>query len=250
MKIHVVKSEDTWILKRVAESIRIPGVTVSDRPDPMANINFFVSYQGWNQRRITDSLCVPWMTHLPAQLDDGGWRRKKFRDAAAKADFCIAMSQNTANDCPAEKTAVWGGAVEPRFIKPHIVVGVSAKISRRKGEARIEAISRIRGVSLKVTGGNLSMDELAEWYKGLDYLAVTSDTEGGPYSVLEAIAAGVPVIAPDVGWCWEHPVIRYDGTTVGLVNTINRLRPAPDPWGAASVRLEIIFREMLERSKT
>lgn len=244
MRVHVVKSEDTWILRRVAESIRIPGITVGMRPEPRADVNFFVSYQGFNQR-VRGSLNVPWMTHLPAQVDDGGWRRKKFRDAAARADFCVAMSRNTAKHCPAEKTVVWGGAVDPRFVKPHIVVGVSAKISRRKCPERIEALQKIPGVDVRVTGGKLNMDQLVRWFRELDYLAVTSDTEGGPYSVLEAIAAGVPVIAPDVGWCWDHPCIRYDGTTEGLVKTIRALRPSPDPWGAASVELEEHFRRMI-----
>lgn len=244
MRLHIVKSEDTWILKRVAESIRIPGTSVGSTPDPSADVNFYVSYQGFGPH-LPGTLNVPWMTHLPAEVDDGGWRRSKFRDCAHRADYCIAMSRNTARHCPRGKTAVWGGAVDPRFIKPTITLGVSAKISRRKCPERIEALQAIRGVDVQVSGGTLPLDQLADWFRGLDYLVVTSDTEGGPYSVLEAIAAGVPVIAPDVGWCWDYPVIRYDGTTEGLVRTVKALRPDPDPWGKASVELEQIFTDML-----
>lgn len=243
MRVHVVKSEDTWILKRVAHSIQIPGITVSFRPDLRADINFFVSYQGFN-KRVPGSLCVPWMTHLPHNDDDGGWRRKKFRDAAKRADFCIAMSNNTAKECPAEKTAVWGGAPDPRYVKPHLVIGVACKISRRKRPDRIEAMRQLPGVDVQVTEGKLNIDELIRWYRELDFLVVTSDTEGGPYPVMEAIAAGVPVIAPNVGWCWDYPCIRYE-TTEELIAILRKLRFPPDPWGAASVDLENIFQQLV-----
>lgn len=50
---------------------------------------------------------------------------------------------------------------------------------------------------------------LGFWNK-IDYFVVTSTDEGGPIPALEAIAHRVPVIAPDVGFCWELPVIRYE----------------------------------------
>lgn len=49
-------------------------------------------------------------------------------------------------------------------------------------------------------------------------------------AVKEAIAAGKPVIAPCVGWCWEHPVIEYDSDD-DLVMKISKLAPpVADPW--------------------
>ena len=41
------------------------------------------------------------------------------------------------------------------------------------------------------------------FYERLDYLLIPSLWEGGPMSLLEALACGIPVIAPDVGWCPE-----------------------------------------------
>ena len=41
--------------------------------------------------------------------------------------------------------------------------------------------------------------DLAPLYADLDVLALTSDNEGTPVAVIEAMAAGVPVVATDVG---------------------------------------------------
>lgn len=244
MRVHIVKSEDTWILRRIAHSIRIPGCTVGMERDLSANCNLYINYMGLKEPGYRQTKHVAWFTHLPNMVD-GAQRRQNFRDRAKWADHCIAMCQHTAAELPSEKTSVWGGTVHPEFLKPSIVLGVAAKISRRKCPERIEALKAIQGVEVRVTGGDLSMHELVEWYKGIDYLVVTSDTEGGPYSVLEAIAAGKPIIAPDVGWCWEYPTIHYNGTTEGLVAIVKRLRFPPDPWGTSSVELEAILRKVV-----
>lgn len=243
MRVHVVKSEDTWILKRISHSIRIPGITVGLSADNTADINFYVSYQGFRQRS-KGTLNVPWMTHLPSLTDDGGWRRARFFEATRLSDYCIAMSRKTAQDCPPSKTAIWGGAPDAAFVKKTLVLGIAAKMSRRKCPDKVSAMQKVSGVEVRVSGGNLSQSEMLVWFQELDYLVVTSDTEGGPYSVLEAVAAGVPIIAPDVGWCWEYPCIHYDGSIDGLLTVIRSLRFPEDPWSVASAELQTIFESM------
>jgi hypothetical protein len=51
--------------------------------------------------------------------------------------------------------------------------------------------------------------------------------------LVDAIAHGVPVIAPDVGWAWEYPVIRYTrGDWDSLQSVLSGLTQAPtwDGW--------------------
>lgn len=85
----------------------------------------------------------------------------------------------------------------------------------------------------------------AAFYQSIDYLLVTSLEEGGPMPVPEAIAAGVPVIAPDVGWCWEFPVIRYEcGSWPSLLSVLAGLT-SPPTWAAWAEGHRVLFEEVL-----
>jgi hypothetical protein len=72
----------------------------------------------------------------------------------------------------------------------------------------------------------------SRFYQEIDYLVVTSTDEGGPMPVLEAIAHGVPVIAPDVGFCWEFPVIKYQRGDWGSLRSVLERLAQPPTWGA------------------
>lgn len=83
----------------------------------------------------------------------------------------------------------------------------------------------------------------SEWvehfWRKIDYLLVTATDEGGPMPVLEAVARRVPVIAPDVGWCWELPVIRYErGNWASLERILHDLTVTPTwaEWADAHQR--------------
>ncbi len=86
------------------------------------------------------------------------------------------------------------------------------------------------------------------FYAAIDYLVITSSVEGGPMPVLEAIARGVPVIAPNVGWAWEFPVIRYEpaGEYSALRQVLAQLTAPPswEQWGEAHARLFAALRKV------
>jgi glycosyltransferase involved in cell wall biosynthesis len=68
------------------------------------------------------------------------------------------------------------------------------------GELRpdVEALARELGVSdrLRLAGWQ---EQLADWYAAFDVLALSSANEGTPVAAIEALAAGRPVVATDVG---------------------------------------------------
>jgi glycosyltransferase involved in cell wall biosynthesis len=58
--------------------------------------------------------------------------------------------------------------------------------------------------------GSLAQRDVAEFYQTCDVLLLTSNFEGMPRSVLEALASGLPVVTTDVG---EARAVVIDGVS-------------------------------------
>jgi glycosyltransferase involved in cell wall biosynthesis len=76
-----------------------------------------------------------------------------------------------------------------------------------------------------------------ELYAGLDVVVLTSQSEGQPLVILEAYAAGLPVIATDVGACREMVEGRTEeDRRLGPSGIVTHMATPPEP-AAALVRL-------------
>jgi glycosyltransferase involved in cell wall biosynthesis len=73
----------------------------------------------------------------------------------------------------------------------------------------------------------------AGWYARMDVLALTSTTEAQPLVALEAMAAGVPVVATDVGGCRE------------AIGDAGLLTPAGNPHATAEAIMRLADDELL-----
>ena len=89
------------------------------------------------------------------------------------------------------------------------------------GELRAELERLVRQLGLEelviFTGW---IADLAPLYADLDILSLTSDNEGTPVTVIEAMTAGVPVVATNVGGVKE--LISEHGTTIGYSGFIEQ----------------------------
>ncbi len=119
----------------------------------------------------------------------------------------------------------WDEGLEPKLVKgPDVLVAalerVAAEISEvhvlLTGPARGYVRSELerRGIAYRHTVAQ-SRRELATAYHALDAYVVASRQEGGPKGVLEALAAGVPLVSTRVG---QAPSIVRDGETGLLVD--------------------------------
>ena len=60
---------------------------------------------------------------------------------------------------------------------------------------------------------------------------------------------GVPVIAPNVGWCWEYPVIRYSNKRelFKIIKTLCSFVNVEEVWAKSSQELLKILKNIYEQ---
>jgi len=119
----------------------------------------------------------------------------------------------------------WGDGLEPKAIKgPDTLVAVLEQARARiptlavllTGPARGYVRGELERLEIPYRHAHLdSRDELVRAYHALDVYLVTSRQEGGPKSVLESMAAGVPLVTTRVGQAQE---IVADGQNALLVD--------------------------------
>lgn len=244
----VLKPSGGWILERMAHELssRLSGVTVNAgrdvrHADQGADVNYYLP-----ARDFTVCPCagraIALYTHGSSAFDLIG-----------RFDQCLAMNTTMAATLRREGAAsvavVRPGVDAP--VRGPIVFGVIGRVynSGRKGAHLVEAAvragftvigcapdHRIRAMARRQwpCPTPYTIDQRAEFYQAIDYLLVTSTLEGGPITVIEAIAHGVPVIAPaGVGWCDEFPCLgRYAAGEWESLEPILRSLTAPPTWAA------------------
>ncbi len=240
-KVNLIFVEDGWILERMAKEIKlhIPEVTMNEHP---SDINYFINYMGYDKTLPGKSVAL--YTHI----EESGKPRRRFLDSAPLVDYCVAMCENTASilyNNGAENVRVIHGGVPCRKL---LRFGVSGRTygSGRKGEFlvknMVDAGYNITSIGKGWPCPTSELDSL-EFFQSLDYYVVTSLNEGGPFGMLEALAHGVPVIAPDTGWCWEYSTLRYDrGNWDSLHSLLKGLQPRL--WSEWAVDHKQLFEEI------
>ena len=235
-----------WILERLAtELLAIPGVELNTSgwpPREATSHDVLYCLPGANIRHFPtppqNPIRIGFFTHGRSRTEDW-WHRYNVH---------LAMNQTMA------KMLFTLGAPDPRVIYPGtdipyrpITFGVNCRAvegAKPKGRKGLDIVKAAVAAGYSFVG--CSPDPQNVWpcpithhpenrrdfYSKIDYLVVTSREEGGPMVVPEALAHGVPVIAPNVGWCWEFPsVIRYEAGAEGLLTILKAVTSVPT-WPA------------------
>lgn len=244
MSLNIVTERHGWILHRCAEEIakRIPNVTVNgDRH--AADWNYYIpayAFIGPGDRGPAIGL---WTHPTPERMDAFIPRYR----AHVSMNVRVAAELHARGASPVQVIRP-GASAEPR----RLTFGVCGRTYKdgRKGERLVSEMVRAghsvvawgAGWPCRVIGDDL--DSLPAFYGAIDYLIVTSTQEGGPMPVVDAMAYGVPVIAPNVGWCWEFPVIHYERGDWSSLRAVLHGLTSPPTWQEWADKHAALFRQL------
>lgn len=115
------------------------------------------------------------------------------------------------------------------------------------GEERGKYESQARNLGLKnvIFAGKKSGDELLDYYRQSDVFAISSDVEGMPLAVLEAMASGLPILASDV--IGLHELVGGVGVLVKDPSPENFAREIAKLWNER-VKLQEMSRKSVEKA--
>lgn len=215
--VNIVTSDRGWILERLAREIesRLPYVRFSGKIDPEADIQYYMTYS-CRFARIS-----PVEIGYFAHLEPDGEARDKFFNVAQDVDYCITHSELYAamlRDFGLNNVEAISPGVDLERFNVRLRVGVVGRTyhTGRKGEHLVSQLLDIPEIDWKFTGDgwpgpglHVPEEDLADFYRNLDYVLVPALYEGGPMCVVEALACGTEVIAPPVGWVPEFPHFEY-----------------------------------------
>jgi len=226
-----------WILRRGSEEIKAAFPEVSINGKPRA-INYSINYALF---RDCEGVRVGNYTHL----EETGVYRERFLATIEKYHWFTCMSDQIrqlliSKGAPEDRVKTIRYGSDDRLAKK-VLFGVVGRTyaSHRKGEWLVSMMVDYgfnvaywgQGWPCREWSTGSDWDILPAFYEAIDYLVVTARNEGGPIPVIDAIAAGVPVIAPkDVGWCGEFPIIEYENSHWESLHWVLESLTSPPTW--------------------
>ena len=213
-RIHIVCSDTTsdQILARLASLLAEGnGWTLGPEPDENAEVNVFFPYLEWRKTHWHQTLTAAWFTHK----EDTVPAKAAIWDATApEVDLRVTSAAMYEEMLAPYGPTEWAPlpvdcdkfriADSPRNTFPTIGVSGMVYPGGRKGEHLVSRLAQEHsGWRIKGAGQGWPVEterylwpHMQKFYQGLDVFLCTSEIEGGPVTVLEAMACGVPVVMP------------------------------------------------------
>lgn len=247
MKINIVTEPSPgWALRMLAENWNkfIPNSTITTiHPCLKSDINFYVNYAIFYKKTNID---IGLFTHR----EEDSEKKQNFDRKSLQMDYCLCLSKNTLVYLPKNKSAIVKHGIGEEYInkREKIKFGIIGRDyeSGRKNFNVVEKLKKIPNSEFFISGGKLSKYEIINLYNEIDYLLVTSTNEGGPTPVIEAFTMGVPVIAPNVGFCWEYPVLKYNNfeELFNIINTLCSFVDVNRVWEQSSNQVQAVCEDL------
>ena len=246
--IHIVEPYHSTAMRKMAEPLlKMSGfesITSSETIDPQADLNYHIPWHSLTHDAPAGKHAMLY-THLNPPA------KNELIRACLRADAIVAMSRTGRSELinlgiPAEKiTVIYAGHTDynPRCLRVG-VLGYEQPNGRKRGHILLDLcwITDVSRFQFIITGGGwddlvarmtsaganveylpeIADENMQAIYNALDALLVTSYVEGGPLTVLEALSAGIQVIAPPVGYANDLIPGKY------IYRTIEQLRQTLD----------------------
>lgn len=167
------------------------------RLDQKNTLNYYMNYSLYRYR--SKALDSAFFTHI--EVDKNNEHIKNlFIQAAATVDMAIFMTPMYMKIC--DKITKSACVIIPGIDEKYscqLRLGISGRSydsTTRKNPELLTLLKNIPWLKIELTGGGMSESDLPDFYQRQDYILVLSKVEGGPMSVLEALAMGKEVIFP------------------------------------------------------
>jgi len=228
MRVNIIAPDyrSDWIIARLARHlIEYNGWTANPTPDKSAAVNIFIPYCQWRHTRWDKTLTAAWFTHKEDASVEHGAKLKRWEFTAPALDLRVTPAALYVAELSAYGPTVQiphpvelnHFMVKARIRKSKPVIGVSGRVygGGRKGEHMVKRLAKEHpqwaiigsGIGWPVPTKRYKWRDMPSYYHGLDVFLCTSLVEGGPVTVLEALACGRPVVIPrGVGQMDEIPL--------------------------------------------
>jgi len=269
--VNIVAQKDSWILEKLARHLddALPYTIWTDVPTGKNSVTYYINYVQAGITKASKVECALFTHYEERDIA----LASKWWQVADQVDVAVCMSEMYSKMLRKQKIAtrlIPPGVDLDKYTPDSIKIGVvgTTKATGRKGEDIINSIMDVPGIELSFTGGTtdwpangnyIAENDMPSFYRGLDYVLIASYYEGGPMCAIEALACGIPLIAPAVGWVPELPHIQFDlgskadlrSVLLGIVENKNKLRKSvmDRSWDEYIRKHDILFKELLLRAQ-
>lgn len=267
-EVSIVLADEGWILERCARELerRLPYVSIGREPRRDCVVTYYVNYSAFRHR--ASPIQAAFFTHVETRVPAAA---RRFFEVARAMDASVAMSRRYADElrgAGASDVRVITPGVDLDRFTPAVRIGVVGRTyhTGRKGEDLVRAVMDEPHIEWHFTGEGwpgpcrrCRDEEMPAFYRSMDYILVPAHYEGGPMPLLEALACGVEVIAPRVGFVDDYPHIEFEvGSAEDLRRVLRELvgirlarRRAVESrtWDAWAAEHDRLFQELLRRAR-
>jgi len=220
MKVHIVVKLDGWILEKQAREIekRLNYVTVGDQHSRNADINYYMSYALFTDKTKFD------MCYFTAYQPNHPTLALLWEKAAKNCDLAVASANRyikKLKEFGVKRIEMIVPGFDKKLFYPILRVGIVGKtdeITDRKNASFVKKLMETVPKNVKfVFAGEgwpakckmYPYEKMPDFYRAVDVIFIPSKVESSPMPVVEALACGIPVIAPDIGYLDMFPHTEY-----------------------------------------